>query len=182
MTQRTQNSSYIGQCECAVRHSFLTQKKSYRAGALLRRSHTYWGAQPIWTLNINTAVLNTNCSCSGRMSNFLSFAVTDREWSGNISFAARLWKELSFFQWTSLALTLFLRSGACFSTTGRKASYQADNALVGSETLNAAANGAEFKSWTKLKKVTLIKMFKRTILNSCVCCGIRKQKLSLHYV
>ena len=39
-------------------------------------------------------------------------------------------------------LTLFLRSGACFYITGRKASYQADNALVGSGTLNTAANGA----------------------------------------
>ena len=28
----------------------------------------------------------------------------------------------------------------------RKASYQADNALVGSETLNTAVNGAEFRS------------------------------------
>ena len=51
MTQRTQNSSYIGQCECAVRQFF----DSYRAGDLLRRSHTYWGAQPIWILNISTA-------------------------------------------------------------------------------------------------------------------------------
>ena len=64
MTQRTQNTYR----SCAVRQFFY----SYRAGALLRRSHTYWGAQPIWTLNISTAVLYTNCSCSGRMSNFLS--------------------------------------------------------------------------------------------------------------
>ena len=49
--------------------------------------------------------------------------------------------------WGSVGcLTLFLRSGACFSMTGRKASYQADNALVGSETLNTAANGAELRS------------------------------------
>ena len=38
-------------------------------------------------------MLYTNCSCRGRMSDFLSFAVVDREWS---SFAARLWRELSF--------------------------------------------------------------------------------------
>ena len=31
------------------------------------------------------------------MSNFLSVAVVDRERSANISFAARLWRELSFF-------------------------------------------------------------------------------------
>ena len=37
------------------------------------------------------SVLYTNCSCSGRMSNFLSFAVVDSEWSGNISLAYRLW-------------------------------------------------------------------------------------------
>ena len=36
MTQRTQNSSYIGLCECEVRQFFY----SYRAGALLR-SHTF---------------------------------------------------------------------------------------------------------------------------------------------
>ena len=50
------------------------------------------------TLNISTAVLYTNCSCSGRMSNFLGFSVVDRECSGNISLAARLWRELSFFK------------------------------------------------------------------------------------
>ena len=42
MTQRTQNPSYIGQCECAVRCSFfLVFFNSYRAGGLLRRSRTY---------------------------------------------------------------------------------------------------------------------------------------------
>ena len=35
--------------------------------------------------------------------------------------------------WGSVGcLTLFLRSGACFYVTGRKASYQVMNAVVGS--------------------------------------------------
>ena len=46
---------------------------SYRAGALLRRSHSRWGNQTVYALNINTTVLYTNCSCSGRISSFLSF-------------------------------------------------------------------------------------------------------------
>ena len=91
MTQRMQNSSYIGLCECMVRNIFfklILSRHSVKVAYIL-----YWGAQPICTLNISTDVLYTNCSCRGRMSDFLSFAVVDREWS---SFAARLWRELSF--------------------------------------------------------------------------------------
>ena len=52
--------------------------------------------------------------------------------------------------WGSVGcLTLSLRSGACFSITGRKASYQATNAVVGSETSRTAAKGAELKSLRK---------------------------------
>ena len=51
--------------------------------------------------------------------------------------------------------------------TGRKASYQADNALVRSETQHC-------RKWCRveiLKKVILIQVLERTILNSCVAFG-----------
>ena len=55
--------------------------------------------------------------------------------------------------WGSVGcLTLFLRSGACFSITRRKASYQVANAVVGSETSRTAAKGAELRSLKKKKE------------------------------
>ena len=53
--------------------------------------------------------------------------------------------------------TLFLRSVACFSITGRKASYQATNAVDGSETPRTLAKGAELKS---LRKSSWLKCLK----------------------
>ena len=51
----------------------------------------------MFTLHINTAELNTSCSCNGRICSFLSFAIVDKERSGKICFAARLWILLILF-------------------------------------------------------------------------------------
>ena len=52
--------------------------------------------------------------------------------------------------WGSVGcVTLFLRSGACFYMTGRKTSYQAINAIVGSAATKTAAEGAELKTLIK---------------------------------
>ena len=60
--------------------------------------------------------------------------------------------------WESVGcLTLFLRSGACFSITGRKPSYQIINAVVGSAAPKTAAKGAELKF---LRKSSLLKCLK----------------------
>ena len=103
MTPRMQNSSCVGQYECSVRQLF----DPYRAGVLFRRSRTYWGARPIYTLNISTAVLYINCSCSARISGAFNFADVDRERSGKVSFAARLWsgsKGVINFPWIFYAM------------------------------------------------------------------------------
>ena len=47
--------------------------------------------------------LHFNCLCSGRIFSLFNFSVVDKDWSGRITFAARLWRELGFFRWTSLA-------------------------------------------------------------------------------
>ena len=46
MTQRTQNSSYIGQCECVVRHFFfffllISSRRSVKKIAYILRSPTH---------------------------------------------------------------------------------------------------------------------------------------------
>ena len=65
-------------------------------------------------------------------------------------------------------LTRLLLIGACFSTTGRKASYQAVSAWFGSEKLKTLAKGREAQI---PKKGILVKVFKTTILDGCMAFG-----------
>ena len=52
---------------------------------------------PVCSINISTAVLYTNCSCNGRISSAFDFADVDRERSGKISLAARLYRDNILF-------------------------------------------------------------------------------------
>ena len=71
--------------------------------------------------------------------------------------------------WGSVGcLTLFLRRGACFSITGRKASYQVINAVVGFAAQKNCSKGCRAQI---SNKVIIIKMLKRTILDRCGAFG-----------
>ena len=90
----------------------------YQAGALIWGSSKYWGAKPIYTLDISTAVSYINCFYSGRISGCcFDFAVTDRQWSGKISFTALLieavWQECCWRvpDWNGLGLERQHQSG-----------------------------------------------------------------------
>ena len=88
MTQRVQNSSCIGQCECEESHSYLT--RIVQVLCLGGPTHIKVGARPVCTLNISTAVLYIHCSCNGRISSAFDFADEDGERTGKTSFAAGL--------------------------------------------------------------------------------------------